>query len=123
MKSSAREGFGVTSVGRNGHYFAARITTGPQDLLLQLDLTDERIADPFVSAIDVCRIYGRPTDEVVRAAVLSGTDRANAEFSTSWHPLEIRFSYSGYDNERCSLAGSAAYNIVRALAEGSVAAD
>ena len=60
---------------------------------------------------------------VVRAAVLSGTDRANAEFSTSWHPLEIRFSYSGYDNERCSLAGSAAYNIVRALAEGTVAAD
>jgi hypothetical protein len=113
----------VTSVGRNGHYFSARITTGPQDLLLLLDLADERISDPFVSAIDVCPVYGRPSDEAVRAAVLAGTDRANAEFGTNWHPLEVRFSYSGYDRERCRLAGAAAYNIVRAVAEGTVAVE
>ena len=108
---------------RKGHYLAAQIITGPQHLLLLLDLADERIADPFVSAIDVCPVYGRPTDEAVRAAVLAGTDRANAEFGTSLHPLEVRFSYSGYDCERCSLSGAAAYNIVRAVAEGSVAAE
>jgi hypothetical protein len=111
----------VGSVGRNGHYFATRITTGPQDLLLMLDLSDERIPDPFVSAIDICPMYGRPTDEVVRNAVLAGTDRANAEFGTSWHPLEIRFSYSGWNNEQCSIAGWAAYNIVRAVVQGTVA--
>lgn len=110
----------MESVGRNGHYFATRITTGPQDLLLLLDLADERIVDPFVSAIDVCPVYGRPTDEAVRAAVLAGTDRANAECGTSLHPLEVRFSYSGYDSERCSLAGRAAYNIVRAIAAGVI---
>ncbi|QEL14638.1 hypothetical protein [Limnoglobus roseus] len=113
----------MDSVGRNGHYFVTRITTGPQDLLLLLDLADERIADPFVSAIEVCPVYGRPTDEAMRAAVLAGTDRANGECGTSLHPLEVRFSYSGYDRERCSLAGAAAYNIVRAIAAGKVAAE
>ena len=31
------------SVGRKGQYLVTRITTGPQDLLLMLDLVDERI--------------------------------------------------------------------------------
>jgi hypothetical protein len=108
-------------VSRQGQYLVTRITTGPQDLLLMLDLADERIADPFVTALAVCPTYGRPADEVVRAAVLRGTDEANAEFGASWHPLEIRFSYSGYDNAECRLAGWAAYNIVKALAQGTAA--
>jgi hypothetical protein len=107
----------MDKVWRRGTYFVHHITTGPQDLLLMLDMQTERIDDPYVSAIDVCPIYGRPTDAPVRAAVLKGTDEANAEFGTSWHPLEIRFRYSGYDNERCRLAGWAGYNIVKALAE------
>ncbi|WP_157469822.1 hypothetical protein [Gemmata sp. SH-PL17] len=85
-----------------------------------LDLVDERLTDPYVTAIDVCSVYGCPTEEVVRAAVLAGTDRANAEFGTNLHPLEIRFSYSGWNNERCSIAGAAAYEIVRAIAESAV---
>jgi len=85
-----------------------------------LDLADERLADPDVTAIHVCPVYGRPADEVVRAAVLAGTDRANAEFGTNLHPLDIRFSYSGWNNERCSIARGAAYEIVRAVVEGTV---
>jgi hypothetical protein len=45
IKCSAAEGYGMGRVGRNGHDFTTCITTGPQDLLLLLDLADERIAD------------------------------------------------------------------------------
>jgi hypothetical protein len=107
----------MNQVWRRGHYLVNQIITGPQCLLLMLDMQPERIDDPFVSAINVCPMYGRPDDAVVRTAVLKGTDEANAEFGTSWHPLEIRFSYSGYDNQQCRLAGRAGYNIVKALAE------
>jgi hypothetical protein len=106
----------MPEVVKRGHYFATWYITGPQCLLLMLDLQPERIADPFVTAITVCPMYGQPEDAVVRAAVLAGTDEANAEFSTSWHPLEVRYSYSGYDNKQCRLIGWAAYNIVKELA-------
>lgn len=107
----------MNQVWRKGHYFVNQIITGPQCLLLMLDMQAERIDDPFVSAINVCPVYDCPDDAVVRAAVLKGTDEANAEFRTNWHPLEIRFSYSGYDSQKCRLAGRAGYNIVKALAE------
>ncbi len=107
-------------VSRQGQYYVTSIVTGPQYLRLMLDLADERLVDPYVTAVDVCPVYGCPTEEVVRAAVLGGTDRANAEFGTNLHPLEIRFSYSGWDNERCNIAGWGAYEIVRAIAEGAV---
>jgi hypothetical protein len=102
---------------RRDLFYINQIITGPQCLLLMLDMQPERIDDPFVSPIDVCPIYGQPTDEVVRSAVLSGSDRANAEFGTSWHPLEIRYSYSGWNTERCDIMGQASYNIVAALAK------
>jgi hypothetical protein len=110
----------VPGVSRRGEYLVTQYITGPQCLLLMLDVQPERIADPFVTALQVCPIYGQPADDVVRAAVLAGTDRANAEFGTSWHPLEVRYSYSGYDNARCHLMDWAGYNIVKALAEGTV---
>jgi hypothetical protein len=102
---------------KRGHYFVTQYITGPQSLLLMLDLQPERIADPFVTPLNVCPIYGQPEDIIVRAAVLAGTDEANAEFGTNWHPLEIRYSYSGYDNKRCGLMHWAAYNIVKELAQ------
>jgi hypothetical protein len=111
----------MNHVWRRGHYLVNQIITGPQCLLLMLDMQSERIEDPFVSATDVCSVYGKPDDAVIRAAVLKGTDEANAEFGTSWHPLEIRFSYSGYDNQQCRLASQASYNIVKALAERGLA--
>jgi hypothetical protein len=110
----------MPGVSRLGEYLVTQHITGPQCLLLMLDMQPERIADPPVTALEVCPIYGQPSDAVVRAAVLAGTDRANAEFGTSWHPLEIRYSYSGYDNARCQLMDWAGYNIVKALAEGTV---
>jgi hypothetical protein len=106
----------MDKVWRRGHCVVNQTITGPQSLLLMLDMQPERIDDPFVSAMNVCPVYGRPDDEVMRAAVLRGTDEANAEFGSSWHPLEIRFSYSGYDNRHCRLAAWAGYNIVKALA-------
>lgn len=102
-------------VSRQGHYLITRLTTGPQDLLLMLDLADERIADPFVTIIAPSQLYRQPDDAVVRAAVLAGTDRANAECRSSWHPLEIRYWYCGYDREHCSLFGRAAHEIVSQL--------
>lgn len=105
----------MPSVARQGQYLVTRFTTGPQDLLLMLDLVDERIVDPIVTCIAPCHVYGRPDDAVVRAAVLAGTDRANAECGSSWHPLEIRYWYSGYDKARCSLFGRAAHEIITQL--------
>lgn len=102
----------MPGVSRKGAYFVTRFTTGPQDLLLMLDLADERIADPFVTCIAPCALYRQPDDAVVRAAVLAGTDQANAECGTSLHPLEIRYWYSGYDAARCSLFTRAAHEIV-----------
>ena len=102
---------------RRGHYFATQYITGPQYLSLMLDLQSERIADPFVTAFHVCPINGQPDEATVRSAVLKGTDEANAEFGTNWHPLEIKYSYSGNDNKRCSLMSWAAYSTVKELAE------
>lgn len=102
---------------KRGPYFVTQYITGPQCLLLMLDLQSERIVDPFVTAVNVCPIYGQPEEAVVRAAVLAGTDEANAEFGTTWHPLEVRYSYSGYDNKQCRLIHWGAYNIVKELAQ------
>ena len=110
----------MPGVTRRGEYLVTQYITGPQCLLLMLDVQPERVADPDVTTLDVCPLYGPTAAEVVRAAVLAGTDRANAEFGTSWHPLDIRYSYSGWDTEYCHLADWAGYDIVRAVAEGTV---
>jgi hypothetical protein len=112
----------MREVFKRGHYFGIQYVTGPQILLLMLDLQSERIADPFVTALSVCQLYGQPDDTVVRSAVLRGSDEANAEFGTKWHPLEIKYSYSGYDNLHCSLMSRGAYDIIKTLAQHGAAA-
>ena len=107
----------MAGVVRRGHYHVTRWTTGPQDLLLMLDMENERIADPVVTALAACPIHGQPDEATVRTAVLSGADQANAKFGTRWYPLEIRNWYSGYDNARCRLMSSAAFDVVKELAE------
>ncbi len=107
----------MSGVVRWGHYYVTQYITGPQCLRLMLDLQPERIVDPYVTAISVCPVYGLPEEATVRSAVLAGTDEANAVFGSNWHPLEIRYSYSGYDNKRCRLMQSAAYNIVKEVAQ------
>lgn len=107
----------MAGVVRRGQYYVTRYTTGPQDLLLMLDMEIERINDPFVVALSVCPINGQPEDSTVRAAVLRGADEANEMLGTSWYPLEIKYWYSGYDNARCSLMSCAAFDVVKALAE------
>jgi hypothetical protein len=43
---------------KRGHYFVTQYITGPQCLQLTLDLQTERFGDPFVTAFNVCPIYG-----------------------------------------------------------------
>ena len=81
---------------------APKYVTGPQILLLMLDLQDERIEDPLITAMIEAQIYGNPAEESLRAAVLAGTDEANRDHGTAWHPLEIRYSFSSWD-KRCNL--------------------
>jgi hypothetical protein len=105
----------MSIVFRRGHYFGAEYLTGPQILLLLLDLQDERIEDPYVAAMDEDRLYGNPEAGRVREAVLAGTDEANSDHGTSWHPLEVRYSYSSWDRS-CNLMRWAAKAIVERLA-------
>jgi hypothetical protein len=105
---------------RSGHHLVTQYTTGPQTLLLRLDLQRQRIGEPVVTALRVCRIYGNVLYEVVRAAAVRGADEANADFGTHWHPLEIQYSYSGYDTKHCKIMEQAAYNIVKEIAECGV---
>jgi hypothetical protein len=73
----------MNQVWRRGHYLVNQVITGPQCLLLLLDMQVERLDDPFVTAISVCPVCGRPDDATVRSAVLKGTDVANPEFGTN----------------------------------------
>jgi hypothetical protein len=106
----------MSNLFRCEQYFGALYITGPQILYLLLDLQPERIADPIVTPINVDHLYGNPTDEAVRAAVIAGCAEANAEHGTNRWPLEIRYSYSSYDPD-CHLMRWAALAIVEQFAE------
>jgi hypothetical protein len=93
----------------------AQYITGPPCLLLLLDLQDERIGDPFVVPRNEDQLDGNPDVGSVRAAVLAGTDEANNDHGTSWHPLEIRSSFSSWDKS-CNLMRWAAKAIIERLA-------
>ena len=103
-------------VTRRGQYYVKSYITGPQCLLLMLNLDHERIDEPYVTPIDTCPKYGLPDSAVVIDAVLAGADEANKEFDVNWYPLEIRYSYSGYDNKQCRLMHRGAYDIIKSLA-------
>jgi len=105
----------MSNLFRHEHYFGAMYITGPQSLYLLLDLQPERIADPTVTPIREDRLYGNPSDDAVRAAVVAGCEAANKESGTDLWPLEIRYTYSGSDRE-CHLMRWAAQAIVERLA-------
>jgi hypothetical protein len=105
----------VASFFKRQHYYGAQYITGPQYLVLLLDLQNERIDDPYVVALGEDGLYETFPEENVRSAVLEGTDAANRQCNTNIHPLEIRYFFSSYD-KTCRLMRGAAKAIVEELA-------
>lgn len=99
---------------RNGVYEARNIT-GPRSVLLRLELGAERSERPHVTVLRPDARFGDPDPDAVRAAVLSGTDEANATFGTAYHPRVVQYAV---DNDRpAHLLRRAAWAIVERLAE------
>lgn len=106
----------MSSFSKRDGLYGVRITTGPRSVLLRLELLDERIEDFGVAAYATEGLYRDPTPDVVRVRVLGGTDEANHEFGTSFHPWLARYSIEDYSDE-CFLLRRAAYSIVARLAQ------
>jgi hypothetical protein len=100
---------------RDGLY-GVQIITGPRSVLLRLELLDERIDDFEVAAYTTEGLHRDPTPDVVRSRVFEGTDEANSEFGTSYHPRLARYAVEDY-NDECFLLRMAAYCIVARLAQ------
>jgi hypothetical protein len=96
--------------------FGVSIITGPRSVRLQLALLDERIEDFEIAALWTGRLYRDPPPEVVRARVLEGTDAANREFGTRFHPWLARYAVEDY-NDECFMLRGAFYAVVQRLAE------
>jgi hypothetical protein len=106
----------VSSFGKRDGLYGVQIITGPRSVLLRLELLDERIDDFEVAAYTTGGLYRDPPPDVVRTRVLEGTDDANREFATSFHPWLARYAVEDYGDE-CFLLRRAAYSIVARLAE------
>jgi hypothetical protein len=96
--------------------FGVSIITGPRSVLLRLVLLEERIRDFEVAALRAEGLYRDPPPDVVRARVLEGTDAANREFGTRFHPWLARYAVEDY-NDDCFILRTASYAIVQRLSE------
>jgi hypothetical protein len=101
----------VPSFGKRDGLYGVQIITGPRSVLLRLELLDERIEDFEVAAYTTEGLYRDPTPDVVRTRVFEGTDEANSEFGTSYHPWLARYAVDDY-NDECFILRRAAYCIV-----------
>lgn len=106
----------MPSFARRDGLYGVRIITGPRSVLLRLGLLEERIEDFGVAAYTAGGPPRDPTPDVVRTRVLEGTDEANSEFGTSYHPRLARYAIEDYNGE-CYLLRRAAYCIVARLAQ------
>ena len=106
----------MPSFSKRDSLYGVQITTGPRSVLLRLQLLDERIEDFEVAAYTTEGLYRDPPPDVVRTRVLEGTDEANGEFGTSYHPWLARYAVEDY-NDDCFLLRRAAYCIVARLAQ------
>lgn len=106
----------MPSFRRDDSRFGVSIITGPRSVLLRLELLDERIEDFELIAISTVGLYRDPMPEVVRSRVLEGTDEANREFGTRFHPWAARYAVEDYTDD-CYLLRRAAHAIVQRLAE------
>jgi hypothetical protein len=100
---------------RSDGRYRVSIITGPQSALLELELFAERIEAFAVEDLPSGRLDRDLSPEVVRARVLEGTDAANREFGTTFHPWLARYVVESY-SEECSILRRAAHAIVERLA-------
>ena len=97
-------------------FYGVTIITGPRSVHLKLDLRGDRTSVPEVVPLSTEFPYRNPDAATVRARVLEGTDEANKEFGTSYHPWVVRYAVEDF-NEHCCLLRRAAQYIVQRLAE------
>src|SRR4051812_23742510 len=100
---------------RNGQY-GVQMITGPRLIILLLELLPERIDDPEVHAISTEYPYRNPDVATVQTRVLEGTDAANQEHGTAFHPWSIKFAVEDF-SDACNLLRHAAHSIVDRLAD------
>jgi hypothetical protein len=106
----------MPSFGKRDGLYGVQIFTGPRSVLLRLELREERIEDFELAAYTTEELYGDPSPDVVRTRVLEGTDEANREFGTSYHPRLARYAVEDF-NDECFILRRAAYCIVARLAK------
>lgn len=106
----------MPSFSRGEGRYRVSIITGPQSVWLELELLDERIEDFEVTARYTGGLHRDPPPDIVRARVQEGTDEANREFGTSFHPWLARYAVDAY-SEECFILRRAAYAIVTRLAQ------
>jgi hypothetical protein len=106
----------VPSFGLHDGLFTVQFVTGPSSLLLRLALADERIDSPDVTVLRPDPVYGNPDEAAARACVLAGTDEANSDCGTAYHPLAAEYVADNDADGR--LLRRAASAIVRRLSSG-----
>lgn len=111
----------MPSFSKRDGLFGVQIITGPRSVLLRLEVLDERCNEFEVIALEKNWLYSNPPPDVVRSRVLEGTDEANLQFGTAFHPWLARYAVEDY-NDQCIMLRRAAYAIVQRLAERGEAA-
>ncbi len=106
----------MSSFRKQDGLYGVQIITGPRSVLLHLELLDERIEDFEVAALSTDGLYRSPDEVTVRARILEGTDEANRQFGTSFHPWLARYAVEDYSDE-CYMLRRAAFAVVERLAQ------
>jgi hypothetical protein len=96
--------------------YCVEIITGARSVYLRLELQGERTQLPQVRPLVPGGLYRSADVETVRARVLEGTDEANREFGTAFHPSVIRYAVEDFHAE-CPMLRWAARAIVGRLAQ------
>ena len=105
----------MPSFGKRDGLYGVQIITGPRSVLLRLKLLPERIEDFEVAAYAPDGLYRNPGPATVRARVLEGTDEANQQYGTSFHPWLARYAVEDFRDE-CPMLRRAAFSIIERLA-------
>jgi hypothetical protein len=100
--------------------FAAQFITGPSSIFLRLEFSEHRIDLPAITLLQSDFRYGNPDECSARESLIAGTDDANIECGTNFHPKSAEYIA---DNDRNGLLlRIAASAIVKRLAERGEAA-
>jgi hypothetical protein len=95
--------------------FTVQFITGPSSLSLRLAIGSMRPESLDVILLQRDSHYGNVNEAEAGACVLAGTDEANRECGTAFHPLAAE--YVADNDAKGRLLRWAAYSIVKRLAE------